>query len=51
MHLYTGNGKDGDKNMSIAESFVERLYNDDNFLISVIKTSGINDVPKGHKST
>ncbi len=51
MPLYTGNGKDGDKNMSIAESFVERLYNDDNFLISVIKASGINDVPKGHKST
>ena len=37
--------------MSIAESFVERLYNDDNFLVSVIKASGISDVPKGHKTT
>ncbi len=49
--LDTGNGKDGDKHMSVAESFIEKLYNDDDFLISVIKASGINDVPKGHKST
>lgn len=37
--------------MNIAESFVEKRCNDDDFLISVIKASGINDVPKGHKTT
>ena len=51
IHLYIRNGKDRDKSMSVAESFVEKLYNDDNFLVSVIKASGINDVPKGHKTT
>lgn len=37
--------------MEQAAAFVEKLYSDDNFLISAIKASGMNDVPKGHKST